>query len=104
MANGVESSLVLDVKDNKDHDPILLELKENVHNKKILAFEQGGDGVLRYQSRLCVPMIDGLQERIMNEADSYKYSIYPGSTKMYLILRVVCWLSSMKEDIKKICC
>ena len=35
-----------------------LELKENVHKQKVMAFEQGGDGVLRYQGSLCVPMVD----------------------------------------------
>ena len=52
--NGAESSLVSEVKEKKDQDPILLELKANVHKQKVLAFVQGGDGVLRYQGRLCV--------------------------------------------------
>ena len=29
--------------------PNFLELKENVHNQKVLAYEQGEDRVLRYQ-------------------------------------------------------
>ncbi|KAH0658081.1 hypothetical protein KY289_026829 [Solanum tuberosum] len=82
-----ELAKVSEVKEKKDHDQILLELKENVHKQKVLAFEQEGDGVLRYQGRLCVPMVDGLQERIMEEAHSSRYSIHPGSTKMYRDLR-----------------
>ena len=61
VTNGVESSLVSEVKGKKDQDPILLELKANVHKQKVLAFEQEGDSVLRYQGRLCVPMVDGIQ-------------------------------------------
>ncbi|KAH0720379.1 hypothetical protein KY285_005181 [Solanum tuberosum] len=71
----------------------------NVHKQKVLAFEQGGDGVLRYQGRLCVPMVDGLQERIMEEAHSSRYSIHPGSTKMHRDLREVYWWDSMKMGI-----
>ena len=60
VANGAESSLVSEVKEKQDQDPILLELKANVQKQKVLAIEQRGDGVLRYQGRLCVPMVDGL--------------------------------------------
>ncbi|WMV37549.1 hypothetical protein MTR67_030934 [Solanum verrucosum] len=97
--NGAESSLVSEVKEKQDQEPIFLELKANVHKQKVLAFEQGGDGVLRYQCRLCVPMVDGLQERIIEETHSSIYSIHPGSTKMYRDLREVYWWSSMKKGI-----
>ncbi|WMV59032.1 hypothetical protein MTR67_052417 [Solanum verrucosum] len=62
-------------------------------------FEQGGDGVSRYQGRLCVPKVDELQERIMEEGHSSKYSIHPGSTKMYRHLREVYWWSSKSRGI-----
>lgn len=48
MINGDEPSLVLDVQEKQDQDPILLGLKENVHKQRVLAFEQMGDDVLRY--------------------------------------------------------
>ncbi|KAH0715252.1 hypothetical protein KY284_008157 [Solanum tuberosum] len=99
VMNGAESSLVSEVKEKQDQDPSLLELKENVHKQKILAFEQGGDGVLRYQGRLCVPRVDELQERIMEKAHSSRYSIHPGSTKIYHDLREVYWWSSKKKGI-----
>ena len=64
VINGTESSLVSEVKEKQEQDPIFLELKANVHKKKVMAFEQGGDVVLGYQGRLCVPRVDELQERI----------------------------------------
>ena len=85
MTSKAESPLMSEVKEKQDQDPILLELKANVQKQRVLAFEQGGDGVLRYQSRLCVLMVDGLQERVMEEAHSSRYSIHPGSTKMYRV-------------------
>ena len=36
----------------------------------------------KYQGTLCVPRVDGLQERIVEESHSSRYSIYPGSKKM----------------------
>ncbi|WMV42498.1 hypothetical protein MTR67_035883 [Solanum verrucosum] len=44
-------------------------------------------------------MVDGLQERIMEEAHSFRESIHPGSTKMYHDLREVYWWNSMKKGI-----
>ncbi len=58
VTNRAKSSLMSEVKDKQDQDSILLELKANFHKQRVLAFEQGGDGVLRYQDRLYVPMID----------------------------------------------
>uniref|UniRef100_M1C3Z8 Gag-pol polyprotein n=1 Tax=Solanum tuberosum TaxID=4113 RepID=M1C3Z8_SOLTU len=55
VQNGAESSLVVEVKEKQDSDPILLELKSAIHNQRVEVFSQGGDGVLRYQGRLCVP-------------------------------------------------
>ena len=99
MHNGSTLSLVVEVKEKQDRDPVLLQLKDDVHKQKVLAFAKGGDGVLRYQGRLCVPNVDGVRERIMAEAHSSRYSIHPGSTKMYQDLREVYWWSGMKRDI-----
>ena len=44
----------MEVKEKKDIDPIMLELKGVVHNQRVEGISQGGDGVLRYQGRLCV--------------------------------------------------
>ncbi|WMV45482.1 hypothetical protein MTR67_038867 [Solanum verrucosum] len=49
VMNQAESILVSEVKEKQDQDPILPGLKANGH--KQMAFEQGGDGVLRYQGR-----------------------------------------------------
>ena len=54
---------------------------------------------MRYQGRLCVPMVDGLKESIMEEAHKSRYSIYLGSTKMYHYLREVYWWNCMKKGI-----
>ena len=66
-----------------------------------MAFEQRGDGVLRYQSRLGAPIVDELQQNIMVVAHSYKYPIHLGSTKMYSKLIEVYWWSSMEKGISE---
>jgi len=87
--NGSESSFVADVKSKQGLDPILVELKEEVLKKSVKAFSRGGDCVLRYQGRLCVPNVDDLREQIFLEAHSSRYSIHPGASKMYCDLQEV---------------
>ena len=57
--------MVSEVREKQDADLIFLNLKESVNSQRVLAFKQGGDGVLKYLGSLCVPQVDGLQERIL---------------------------------------
>ncbi|XP_070036579.1 uncharacterized protein [Nicotiana tomentosiformis] len=57
------------------------------------------DGVLRMQGQISVPNVDGLQELILEEAQSSRYSINPGAAKMYQVLRKYYWWRRMKKDI-----
>ena len=57
-----------------------------------------GDGVLRYQGRLCVPNVDGLRNQILEEAHGSRYSIHLGSTMMNHDLRKVFQWEGLKKD------
>ena len=50
---------------------------------------------------MCVPNIDGLRKRIVEESHGSRYSIHPGSTKMYHNLREVFWWEYLKKDIEE---
>ena len=76
VQNGAELSLVVEVKENKESNPIFLELKGAVHNQRVEVFSQGGDDVLRYQGRLCVPDVGELRHHILVEAHNSRYSIH----------------------------
>ncbi|XP_070028766.1 uncharacterized protein [Nicotiana sylvestris] len=65
-----------------------------------MAFEQG-EGDLRYRDRLCVPDVDGLRERIMSEAHNSRYSIHPGSTKMYHDLKEFYWWERYEKEYSR---
>ena len=62
-------------------------------------FSQGGDGVLPYQSRLCVPDVGELRKHILAESHKSRYSTHPDATKMYSYLQEVYWWNSLKRDI-----
>ena len=99
VQNGAVSSVVVEANENNDSDPIFPEPKNDVHNQRVEVFSQGGDGVLPYQGRLCLPDISKLIQNILSEDHKSRYSIHPGSTKMYHDLRVVYWWNGMKRDI-----
>ncbi|KAH0722549.1 hypothetical protein KY290_006570 [Solanum tuberosum] len=100
LRNRSESSLVAEVKEKQaESDPILLQLKSAVHLQKVEVFSQGGDSVLHYQGRVCVPNVGELRQQIFTEAHNSSYSIHPGATKMYRDLQEVFWWNVMKRDI-----
>ncbi|WMV32886.1 hypothetical protein MTR67_026271 [Solanum verrucosum] len=70
----------MDVKAKQGLDPIFLELKEVVLKNSVEPFSQGGDGVLRYQGRLCVSNVDDLREKILVEVHRSRYSIHSRAT------------------------
>ena len=79
-----ESSLVVEVISIQHLDLSLKELKESVLGNLNESFSIGGDGVLRYQRRLCVPYVHGLRYRNLEVSHGSRYSIHPGLTKMYM--------------------
>ena len=50
LTNRDEWSLGSKVKGDQEQDPNLLELKANVHEKKVIVSEKNGDGYLKYRS------------------------------------------------------
>jgi hypothetical protein len=54
---------------------------------KLTCFCEDMDGILWFKERLIVPMKEALKKKILDEAHMLRYSIHPGSTKMYHDLR-----------------
>ena len=57
--------------------------------------------MLRYQGRLCVPDVDNLRIKILEESYDPQYAIYPDVTKIYCDLREVYWWDGLKRDIEE---
>jgi hypothetical protein len=60
-------------------------IKENLHQKveKYKCFHQERKGILWFEDRLVVPKNKDLKKKILDEAHLSKFSMHPGSTKMY---------------------
>jgi hypothetical protein len=54
---------------------------------KVACFHEDVQGTLWFKERLVVPKREALKKKILDEAHASRYSIHPGSTKMYHDLR-----------------
>ncbi|WMV49884.1 hypothetical protein MTR67_043269 [Solanum verrucosum] len=66
VKNMEESSFVTKVKRQEHEDPELRKLREKIPQQQQPLFELTGDGVLRYQRRLCVPSVKELLTKILS--------------------------------------
>jgi hypothetical protein len=57
------------------------------------------EGTLKFKDRLVVPRNEALKKKILDEAHILRYSIHPGSTKIYHNLRQQFWWMLMKREI-----
>jgi hypothetical protein len=53
----------------------------------VASFCKEAEGTLWFKERLVVPRKEALKKKILDEAHISRYSIHPGSTKMYHDLR-----------------
>jgi hypothetical protein len=54
---------------------------------RVTCFHEDTKGTLWFKDRLVVPRREGLKRNIFDEVHTLRYSIHPGSTKMYHDLR-----------------
>ena len=76
-----------------------MELMESMLLKMNEPFALGCYGIHRYNNKLCVPDVDDLRTRVVAEAHVSRYSIHPGSTKMYQDLKQIYLWDGMKNGI-----
>ncbi|GJY40058.1 putative reverse transcriptase domain-containing protein [Tanacetum coccineum] len=62
-------------------------------------FEFCPDGTRCFGNRVWLPRFGGLRDLVMHESHKSKYSIHPGSDKMYQDLKLLYWWPNMKADI-----
>jgi hypothetical protein len=65
---------------------------------KVACFREDAQGMIWFKERLLVPKREALKKKILDEAHALRYSIHPGSTKMYHDLRQQFWWMRMKRE------
>jgi hypothetical protein len=81
------------IKQAQDKDEVLQSQKDQKD------FSMTNDGIILYQERICIPNNIDLKNKILEEVHKSKYTVHPGSTKMYQDLRKNYWWPGMKKDV-----
>ena len=95
----IEPSIIEQIRQAQKEDSKLVELTSPTEPNGNFDFGVSDDGLIRFKGRICVPNDDALKRQILDEAHSSKYTMHPGSTKMYQNLRQVYWWPGMKKEI-----
>jgi hypothetical protein len=76
-------------------------IKEKVRTGQHTDFSIDDTDVLWFKNRLVVPKVPELRQLILDEAHNTRFSIHPGSNKMYQDLKQRFWWIKMKIEIAK---
>jgi hypothetical protein len=79
----------------------IIKSKLSLGEAKYKCFRTDHQGTLWFNNRIVVPKDYPLRKQILDEAHLSKFSIHPGSTKMYQDLRQHFWWTRMKREIAK---
>jgi hypothetical protein len=85
----------------KDEGVQLIQQKLAEEDPKYSCFHKDAKDVVWFEQRLVVPDDPELRKEIFDEDHLSKFSIHPGSTKMYQDMKKNFWLSNMKVGIAK---
>ncbi|GJW33628.1 putative reverse transcriptase domain-containing protein, partial [Tanacetum coccineum] len=84
---------------NEDVRGMLLENSKDPEKLRTKKLEPRADGTLCLNGRSWLPCYGDLWTVIMHESHKSKYSIHPGSDKMYQDMKKLYWWPNMKADI-----
>ncbi|GKA96705.1 putative reverse transcriptase domain-containing protein [Tanacetum coccineum] len=94
-------ALVITIKNIKNEDVggMLVENAKNPEAIRTEKLEPRADGTLCLNGRSWLPCYGDLRTVIMHESHKSKYSIHPGSDKMYQDMKKLYWWPNMKANI-----
>ena len=77
--------------------------EENLQSRSLRGMgkqlEVKSDGMRYFMERIWVPLYGNLRDLVMDESNKSRYSIHPGSDKMYHDLKTLYWWPNMKANI-----
>jgi hypothetical protein len=96
LTSTLRAEIIAAQKDDEGMGHIKRRMREG--DPKVACFCEDAKGTLWFKKRLVVPKKEALKKNILDEAHTSKYSIHPGSTKMYHYLRQQFWWTRMKRE------
>jgi hypothetical protein len=94
----LESVLLQRIIDAQRNNEGMKHIHEKIKAGKANCFNQG---IVWFNNHIVVPKNDEVRQQILDEAHLSRYSIHPGSTKMYHDLKQYYWWTKMKIEIAR---
>jgi hypothetical protein len=97
----LESVLLQRIIDAQRTDKGMKHIQEKIEASKANCFRKYDQGIIWFNDRIVVPKNVEVRQQILDEAHLSRYSIHPGSTKMYQDLKQHYWWTKMKIEIAR---
>jgi hypothetical protein len=97
----LESIILQRIIDAQRIDKCMKYIHEKMEASKANCFRKDDQGVIWFKDRIVVPKDAEVRQQILEEAHLSRYSIHPGSTKMYQDLKQHYWWTKMKIEIAR---
>jgi len=95
----ISSDFLSSVRERQLLDASLNRVRERLGSDEAKDFVLGNGGILRFQSRICIPDDVEVKRLILEEGHKSRLSLHPGMTKMYQDLKESFWWQGMKKDV-----
>jgi hypothetical protein len=97
----LESVILQRIIEAQKNDEGIKHIREKIKAGKANCFQEDNQGVVWFNNRIVVLKNEELRQQILDEAHLSRYSIHPGSTKMYQDLKQHYWWTKMKIEIAR---
>jgi hypothetical protein len=97
----LESVLLQKIIDAQKSNKGMRHIHEKIKAGKANCFIKDDQGIVLFNNRIVVPKDDEVRQQILDEAHLSRYSIHPGSTKMYHDLKQHYWWTKIKIEIAR---
>jgi hypothetical protein len=93
--------LLQNIIDAQRSDMGMKHIHEKIEVDKANCFRKDDQGIIWFNNRIVMPKDAEVRQQILDEAHLRRYSIHPGSTKMYQDLKQHYWWTKMKIEIAR---
>jgi hypothetical protein len=97
----LEAVLLQRIMDSQRDNEGMKHIQEKIEAGKAKCFRKEDQGIVWFNNRIVVPKNEEIHQRILDEAHLSRYSIHPGSTKMYEDLKQHYWWTKMRIEITR---
>jgi hypothetical protein len=97
----LESVLLQRIMDAQKDNEGMKHIHEKIKVGRAKCFRKDDQGIVWFNNRIVVPKNEEIRQQILDEAHLSRYSIHPGSTKMYHDPKQHYWWTKMKIEIAR---